>query len=117
MVTHPTSIAPPDVRELRKALHISRERMARLLDVSAKTIERWEAREELPASRTARARLAQLHEIVVLGQIVWMPEGFQRFVTLPMPVFGGRSALQLIEAGEAERVIGQLAAEYEGLGY
>lgn len=106
-----------DIRELRQALRISRERMARLMDVSAKTIERWEARGEPPASRVVRARLAQLREIVDLGQIVWTPEGFHGFMTVPMPVFGGRSALQLIEAGEGERVMGELAADYEGLGY
>ena len=33
---------------------------------------------------------------------------------LPQPRFGGRTALQLIERGEIERVIGALATDYEG---
>ena len=117
MVMRSVSVPTLDIRELRSVLAISRERMARLIDVSAKTIERWEARGELPTSRTTRGRLAQVQEIVDLGRIVWTSEGFQRFMTIPLPAFGGRSALQLVEAGEAERVIGELAADYEGLGY
>ena len=109
----------PDIapRRLRQELGLSRERMARLLDVSAKTIERWEARPEPPANRTARKRLAQLREIVFLGLIVYTPEGFRRFLTTPMPVFDGRTALQIIENDEGEEVVGALAADYEGLGY
>jgi transcriptional regulator with XRE-family HTH domain len=117
MVTQRASIPTLDIRRLRTALGISRERMARLMDVSTKTIERWEARGVPPAGRAARSRLAQLQEIVDLGQIVWTPEGFHRFMTIPMPAFGGRSALQLIEAGEGQRVMGELAADYEGLGF
>jgi len=109
----------PDIapRRLREDLGLSRERMARLLDVSAKTIERWEARPEPPANRAARKRLAQLREIVFLGLIVYTPEGFHRFLTTPMPAFDGRTGLQLIENDEGEEVIGALAADYEGLGY
>jgi transcriptional regulator with XRE-family HTH domain len=104
-------------RALREALQISRERMARMVDVSAKTIERWEARDEPPAGRPARERLAQLQEIIELGLIVFTTDGFRRFLTTPMAAFGGRSAAQLIEAGEGERVLAELAADYEGLGY
>jgi DNA-binding transcriptional regulator YiaG len=105
------------VRSMRDALGLSRERMARLLDVSAKTIERWEARNEPPVNRTARQRLAQIQEIVELGLIVYTPKGFHHFMTLPMPAFDGRTALQLIEQGDAERVFGELAADYEGIGF
>ena len=106
-----------DVHELQMALRVSHHRMARQMDVSAKTIERWEARGTPPSGRTARARLAQLQEIVDLGRIVWTPEGFVGLVTTPMPVFGGRTALQLIELGEGEQVMAAHAADYEGLGY
>lgn len=101
---------------LRGSFGLSRERMAHLLDVSAKTIERWEARREPPTNPAARRRLAQLDEIAALGLAVYAPEGFRLFLTTPMPVFGGRTALQLIELGEGEAVMGALAADYEGLG-
>ena len=109
----------PDLapRALREAMGLSRERMARLLDVSAKTIGRWKARSEPPANRTARRQLAQLREIVDLGLIVYTPEGFRLFLTTAMPVFGGRTALQFIENGEGDEVFGVLAGVYEGLGF
>jgi DNA-binding XRE family transcriptional regulator len=106
-----------NVRHLRDTLHLSRERMARLLDVSAKTIERWEARDEAPANRHVRRQLAQLQEIAHLGNLVYTPRGLTLFLTTPLPVFDGLTGLQLIEIGQGERVIGELAADYEGLGY
>lgn len=91
--------------------------MARLLDVSTRTIERWEDRTELPAGSVSRSHLAKLQEIVDLGLIVYGSDIFRKYVSLPMPVFGGRTALQLIERGEADRVYGALAADYEGQGF
>ena len=91
--------------------------MARLLDVSAKTIERWEAQGALPASRAVRERLAKLQEIARLGLLVYTSAGFHRFLTIPLPEFEGRTALQMIELGQEDRVIAALAADYEGLGY
>lgn len=111
---HPGPLLAP--RRIREALGISRERMARLLDVSAKTVERWEARAEPPANRHLREQIHRLNEIVELGLIVYTPPGFAAFMATPMPVFGGRTALQLIEMGESARVVEELAADYEGLG-
>lgn len=105
------------LREMRDALGLSRERMARLLDVSAKTIERWEASGMLPASRRLRELLAKLQEIISLGLIVYTPEGFVMFMSWPQPAFDGRTALQLVETGKAETVFGELAGDYEGLGF
>ncbi len=104
-------------RRLRADMRLSRERMARLFDVSAKTIERWEERDALPASTRVRNQLAQLQEIVELGLTVYTPDGFARYLVTPLPTFGGRSALQLLEQGEADGVLAALAADYEGLGY
>jgi transcriptional regulator with XRE-family HTH domain len=118
-----TMIAPiPTVTDLsptrlRRELHLSRERMARLLDVSAKTVERWEARDAAPTGRATRQRLAQIAELTTLGQLVYSPEGFEQFLTTPMPVFDGKTALQLIEIGEIEQVISAIVQDYEGLGF
>ncbi|MBI2940424.1 MAG: helix-turn-helix domain-containing protein [Chloroflexi bacterium] len=109
-----SQLAPHRIRE---HLGLSRERMARLLDVSTRTVERWEQRADLPASLASRARLAKLQQIVDLGQVVYGPDGLRRFVMLPMPVFGRGTALQLIEMGEADRVYGAIAADYEGQGF
>jgi DNA-binding XRE family transcriptional regulator len=117
MATEVIAVPTLTPRQLREELHLSRERMARLLDVSAKTIERLEARDELPASRAARQRLAQIQEIVKLGRVVYTPHGIDLFLTTPMPVFDNHTALQLIELGQGDRVFAALAEDYEGLGF
>lgn len=114
-----TQVAPKPaptmrLRELRAALGLSRERMARLLDVSAKTIERWETSGRPPTRQTPLRRLAQLEQIAELGQMVYTPEGVHLFMRTPLPAFDGRTALQLIEQEEWRQVLGLLATEYEG---
>ena len=119
MATQATSKLGPELqpRALREALGVSRERMARLLDVSAKTVERWERDGKLPVRASVRHRLAQLQEIAELGRIVYTPDGLVLFLKTPFPTFDGRTGLQLIETGDGERVFGVLAGEYEGLGF
>src|SRR5713226_2528979 len=97
-----------DLSDIRRNLGVSRERMARLLDVSAKTIERWEERGTIPANRTAIDRLSRLRDIADLGLQVYTPEGFHTFLTVPMPAFSGHSALQMIELGDVDLVYGEI---------
>jgi DNA-binding XRE family transcriptional regulator len=104
-------------RELRRDLDLSRERMARLVDVSSKTVERWEEREALPASSRVRVQLAHIQEMRDLGHTVYTHEGFRQFLKTPLPTFKGRTALQMVEQGEIEQVIAALASDYEGIGY
>ena len=106
-----------DVRRIRDALGLSRERMARVMDVSAKTIERWEDDGGLPASTSQRQRLAKLLEIADLGHTVYTPAGFSRFLQTPLGEFNGMTALQMLELGHPEAVLAALASDYEGAGY
>ena len=117
MVVSHTLTSARSPRMVREALRLSRERMARLLDVSAKTVERWEERETLPTNSQVRGRLAKIEEIIDLGLSVYSPDGFCRFLATPMREFGDATSLQLIEIGQADRVLAALAADYEGLGY
>lgn len=105
-----------ELLRIRSELDLSRERMARLFDVSAKTIERWEARRALPRDHAARKLLSELREVVDLGKSVYGAEGFHRFLALPIPAAGQVTPLQLIERGEIATVLATLAADYEGLG-
>ena len=110
-------LRPPDVVDphaIREGLSLSYERMGRLLDVSGRTVERMEALGRPPRSAAVAERLGQLAQIVELGQLVYTPEGWRQFLSLPQPRFGGRTALQLIERGDIERVISALASDYEG---
>lgn len=111
------TINPVQPRDLRDAFRLSRERLARLVGVSAKTIERWEARPTQPARDETRARVAQLREIAELGGAVYTAERLGDFMSAPLTEFGGLTPLQLIERGEADRVLAALAADYEGAGY
>ena len=109
--------APLGPRDLREAFRLSRERLARLLGVSAKTVERWEAKPTRPARDEIRMRMAQLREIAELGATIYTREDLADFLDAPLAEFDGRTALQLIERGEADRVLAALAADYEGAGY
>jgi len=103
-----------DPRAVRQGLDLSYERMGRVLDVSSRTVLRMEELGRAPRSAAVAARLAELAQILELGELVYSPEGWQQFLTLPQLRFGGRTALQLIERGEAQRVLGALATDYEG---
>jgi len=109
--------APVQPRDLRAVFRLSRERLARLIGVSAKTVERWEAKPTRPARDEIRARMAQLREIADLGAAVYTREGLADFLDAPLSEWGGLTALQLIERGEADRVLASLASDYEGAGF
>lgn len=111
----PTHVLRP--AQIRGDLDLSRERMARLMDVSAKTIERWEHGNTLPASVRLRSRLAALQSLIDLGASVYTSEGFHLFLHTPLPEFNGRTALQMIENDQIDQVLAALAADYEGLGF
>lgn len=117
MVAARHRLLSPGLRQLRDDLGLSRERMARLLDVSAKTVERWETLQRLPASARQRQDLAHISEIVMLGRAVYSADGFLRFLNVAFPVFGGNTALQMMERGHMGEVLAALAADYEGAGY
>lgn len=107
----------PRPRKLRERLGVSRERMGRLLDVSAKTIHRWETKDTAPESLRLRRRLTLIDEIINVGLLVYTEEGFREFMTTPLAEFDNCTALQLIERDQEERVLAALASDYEGLGY
>src|SRR5215204_4373197 len=69
-----------EVKRVRADLDLSREKLARVFDVSAKTIERWEAKGSLPKDVAGRRLLAELREIVDLAAIVFGKEGMRRFL-------------------------------------
>lgn len=105
-----------EVKRVRADLDLSREKLARVFDVSAKTIERWEARGSLPKDAAGRRLLAELREIVDLATLVFGAEGMRRFLALPLPEYDGATPLQLIERRQSSTVLAALVADYEGVG-
>lgn len=104
-------------KEIRHEMGLSREKMAYVMAVSAKTIENWERRDQLPADEEKRARLAAIAELVRLGLLVYGAEGLPIFLQTPLRSLANRIPLQEIMAGHVEKVIDVLASEYEGLGF
>jgi DNA-binding transcriptional regulator YiaG len=103
-----------NIARLRTTLGISRERMGRLLDVSARTIQRWEDTDQLPSNRWVRAVLVDLDRILALGEEVFTPEGLQIVMTKPQPAFDGKTGLEMMESGRSSDVYGEFAGAYEG---
>jgi predicted transcriptional regulator len=117
MVADARTIPTIDLMKIRTDMGLSREKMARIVDVSSKTIERWEKGETHPTSRRINRLYAELYEMVELGLIVYTAEGFKWLMTQRVPVFDDRSPLQMLESGDVESVTSLLAAEYEGQGF
>ena len=106
-----------DPATIRAQLSLSQEKLSSLLKVSTKTVNRAE-KQHLPLKDIdVRARLAKLQEIATLGLMVYHNDGLKEFLTTPLPVFNGYTAIDLMSIGEYDRVIGALAADFEGLGY
>lgn len=104
-------------KEIRQDMGLSREKMGYVMSVSAKTIENWERRNQLPADEEKRNRLGAIAELAHLGLLVYGTEGFPTFLQTPLRSLGNRTPLQDMMAGRIESVMEVLAAEYEGLGF
>jgi transcriptional regulator with XRE-family HTH domain len=113
----PATLPTLNPATIREQLSLSQEKLSSLLKVSTKTISRAE-KQHLPLKDAdVRARLAKLQEIATLGLMVYTAEGLKEFLTTPLPVFNGYTAIDLMLIGQYDRVIGALAADFEGLGY
>ncbi|PSB01732.1 helix-turn-helix domain-containing protein [Merismopedia glauca] len=99
---------------VRQQLSLSQERLAQLLGVSVKTVSRWEREARQPTDSNPLERLAKLKEVAELGRMVYTENGLKEFLKTPLPVFGGRSALDLLQLGDYQPVLGALAADFEG---
>lgn len=105
------------IGDIRKKLAISTERLGVMLQVSSRTVIRWEQSRHKPAAQNHIIAINKLKEIIDLGCAVYTPEGLQDFIFKPQPVFDGHSAFQLISIGDYDRVLSALAADYEGTGF
>jgi len=105
---------PISVKQLRGDLGVSRERLARVLDVSAKTVQRWEEQDLLPSNKWIFHVVIELQNIADLGLLSFEPEGVAIIMQRPQPAFGNKSGLQLVEEGRGDEVFGEFAGAYEG---
>lgn len=105
-------LSRPDVRGLRSALGFSRESIARVLEVSTRTIERWEGGAETENAEALR-RLDELSEIVRLGQGIY-GDALARFMATPRRSIGNRTPAAALLRGDLDDVLGILAQAHEG---
>lgn len=102
---------------LRESLALSAETLGRVLQVSSRTIARWEEEETTPRDQAQVLRIHKLKEIVDLGLKVYTSEGLREFLSKPQPTFNDHTAYQLMSIGEYDTVLSALAADFEGLGF
>lgn len=106
-----------NIGDIRKRLALSTERLGVMLQVSSRTVIRWEEARHKPAAQTHIIAINKLKDIIDLGCAIYTPEGLQEFIFKPQPVFDGHTAFQLISIGDYDRVLSALAADYEGAGF
>jgi uncharacterized protein (DUF2384 family) len=95
---------------------MSREKLAQLIGVSPRTLNRWSKSGAGPERREHITRLAKLHEILELGIKVYTAQGLRDFFKTPLPEFGHQTAFDILSIGRFDDVLGALAADHEGLG-
>ena len=95
---------------------LSREKLAQLIGVSPRTLNRWVKSGTGPERREHITRLSKLHEILDLGIKVYTTQGLRDFFKTPLPEFDHQTAFDILSIGRFDDVLGALAADYEGLG-
>ncbi len=95
---------------------LSREKLAQLLGVSPRTVNRWAKSGGGPERREHIERLSRLHELLELGVKVYTTKGLRDFFKTALPEFEHQTAFDMLSIGKFDAVLGALAADYEGLG-
>ena len=95
---------------------LSREKLAQILGVSPRTVNRWAKAGVGPERREHIERLSRIHEILELGVKVYTTKGLRDFFKTALPQFEHQSAFDMLSIGKFDAVLGALAADYEGLG-
>lgn len=100
------------IRELRATLGFSRESLARALDVSTRTVERWEAGATTDNADALR-RIGELAETAALGREI-LGSDLRRFLATPRRSLRDRSPAAALMRGDLADVLGVLAQAHEG---
>ena len=101
----------------QEKFNLPRETIAKMIQVSSRTILRWETKGVMPKNSEEKKRIEAVREIIDLGGKVYGAEGLHEFLSTPQPVFDGHTPQQLMSIGEYSRVLGALAADYEVIGF
>lgn len=102
----------PALRTLRAGLGLSQESLSRALDVSARSVERWEAGAKTENAETIR-RIAVLSEIADLVREVYGDEP-AAFMSTPRKSLSGHTPREALLRGDLDLVLGVLARALNG---
>lgn len=122
MMAEPTTAQPPRLEDgtdrqisaLRGKLGVSRETLARIVDVSARTVERWEAANLDLSEVGSVRRLIGVSEIADLAQEVYGADGIERFLVTPRRSLQMRTPKEAMVQGDLEGVRAVLVNALEG---
>ena len=88
--------------------------IATVCQVRPQAVQRWLKRDARPRGRAAD-RLREFQAVVTAATTVIQPAAAGRWLRRPNPGLGGDSPLEVVAAGEAERVLYLLWALAEGV--
>jgi len=88
-------IRPHDVTALRKKLKLTQERLARLLEVSSRTVARWESDESEPEPFVAR-KLRGIERVAQKLERSSDPEKIVKWLELPESELGHYAPVDLL---------------------
>jgi transcriptional regulator with XRE-family HTH domain len=108
-----TEVRSPDIRTLRARLGLSQELFSRVLDVSARSIERWEARATTAVADDVSRRLAATSEILSLAAEVY-GDDVASFMSTPRRSLRMRTPRDAMIHGDLEAVRHILVNALEG---
>ncbi len=102
-----------EIRTIRSRLGLSQESLSRILDVSARSVERWEARPSATIAADASRRLEATREILSLAAEVF-GDDVTAFMTTPRRSLGMRTPRDAMIHGDLEGVRQILIDRLEG---
>ena len=86
----------PAIESIQAALRLSQDALARMLDLSVRTIVRWEGGEGPPSLE--RERLELISEVVEIAKDIMKPEDLPIWFSSPKEAFSDRRPLDLLSS-------------------
>ena len=108
----PSEARPPDLRKVVQLLDVSQESLARILNVSSKTVQRW-LKGTRPRHKPELERLQRVSSLLL--ETLNSEHAIRGYLNHPNPSLGGEMPITLLTRGEFDRVEGDLQAIREGV--
>jgi len=103
-----------DLALITKSTDLPETKLGLVFRVNSKTISRWRNKEVKNIKPEHSLVVRRFKELVILGLKVFNKAGMLEFLVNPQPVFGNKSAFDMLIIGEFEKVESVLASMYEG---